>query len=166
MRAEEFQAIADFYPKCYVSLCCIVQEKELRMSSEQQVIDQCEALWKSTEKGEPARSVEADRQREGTYTNGFRNDIKTWEARHGDYIVRAKRVQWRTFNLAADTQGTRRVLEIVEGDKIIFRASEEAAGTKKNFGAEERYIGTDQIAAKPWQVDTGKVPPALEKVVA
>ena len=136
------------------------------MTTDQEMIERCEALWKSTQKGEPKRSAEADRKSEGTYTNGFRNDIETWEARRGDHIVRAKKVEWQTFNLAADTRGARRVLEIVEGNKIVFQATEEGAGTRENFGAGERHIGTDQIAAKPWRVSLGEVPSQLEEVAA
>ena len=137
------------------------------MSNKQRVAEKCEALWRhATKNRKPKHSTEADRKREGTYTNGFRNEIETWTLEQGTYTIRATRACWQTFNLAADTEGIRRILEILKSNKVVFKATEEGAGTRKNFGAEERYIGTDPIPAKHWKVDEGKVPSALEKIAA
>ena len=128
------------------------------MPKKQEVIEQCEALWKSNTQGHAESSTDANRESEGSYVQGYRNDINTWETKRGGYVVRTKKVAWQMFNLAADTKGTRRVLEIVKDGKVVFQATQEGAGTKKNFGAEERYTGTDTIDAKEWQVEIGTVP--------
>lgn len=129
--------------------------------------DRFEALWKlTTGRRKPVFSVEDDREPEGTYTNGFRNDIETWMRGQGAFTIQAAKIRWQKFSLAADESGTRRELEIRKGKRLVFKATEEGAGQRQRFGPAEIYEGTDELPAKPWQITEGKIPPSLERMVS
>lgn len=121
--------------------------------------DALEALWKRATVGTPARSVDANRERDGNYVRGFRKDNDTWEHQIAGYVITATRTDWQTFNLAADRDGTQRWLVVKQDGRVIFEAFQEGASTQTNFSApDERYGGKQQADAQPWQILQGEIP--------
>jgi hypothetical protein len=135
-------------------------------NNQQSTADKCEALFAFAAKDQdPVRTREGERESEGGYVNAWSDATEAWNLKHGDYIIRATHVRWQTLNLSADADGTRRILEILEGDKVIFRARQEGASTTKKFsGPDERYVGTENKPAGTWEVKEGEVPSALNIV--
>ena len=107
---------------------------------------------------------QADRKPEGTYTNGYRDSTASFTRELGGYKIVATTVTWLTMNLAADKNGVRFALNVFEGDEVAFSATREGDNFSKNFGAEERYIGTDFNQAGEWVVTEGEFPQTLEAV--
>lgn len=121
--------------------------------------DAIETLWTRATADTPTRSVSANRHRDGNYVTGYRDDTDTWVSQVGVYVVIATQVEWQTFNLAADSEGTRRRLEVKLDERVIFAAREEGASTRTYFsGADERYRGAQHTAAQSWQVIMGEIP--------
>lgn len=137
------------------------------MSSNQQVIDMCENLWGITTKGNDSiPSGGGDSRPEGTYSKGFRDDIETWTHEQDGLVIRAQQIHWRKWDLFADKNGKDRIIEILKGGELLFKATEKDVVTSKNFGPEERYIDTTSTPLCPWGVDTGKIPSELGNVLA
>lgn len=118
------------------------------------------------ENGERKTDVKADRERDGTYVSGYRDDITTATLQHGRYQIKATEDEFQRFNLAADTKGTNFDLEVHEEDKIVLRAHRDGVNTVKRFGPEERYEGTERTEATAWEIKEGEIPSALELVPA
>ena len=114
------------------------------------------------ETGTKTEKREADREPEGTYTRGYKNVTTTFSRELGGYQVVATRVDWLSMSLSADQNGTRFALKVHEGDEVAFSATREGANVSKNFGSEERYLGTDVNPAGEWMVIEGEFPPTLQ----
>ena len=118
----------------------------------------CVSLWDFvTGRGKPLYRVEGERHRDGSYINGYRNDIETWETEAGDRRLIAEHIRWQTFSLGADIEGTRRVLKIARDGEDVFVAVEEGARIQKNFGPGETYMGEVCGEALPWRIVTGTI---------
>jgi hypothetical protein len=116
----------------------------------------CEALWKRIAVGTPERSLDQARENDGYYVKGHRNDTETWTLAIDDLKLRATRVDWQNFNLAADDSGIRRIVEVLSADQLLFRADQNGATTRVKFvGADERHVGTDENPAEPWRITHG-----------
>lgn len=118
----------------------------------------CEALWHRVAHGVPERTVDSERDRDGNYIRGYRIDVDTWTLDFDVLKFHAMRIDWQTFNLASDCTGLRRVVEILKGDAVVFRADQDGARTEVKFtGADERYVGTQDTPAMPWRITRGDV---------
>lgn len=116
----------------------------------------CEALWRRLTHGVPERTVDSERDRDGNYIRGYRIDVDTWTLDFDVLKFHAMRIDWQTFTLAADCTGLRRVVEILNGDAVVFRADQDGARTEVKFtGADERYLGTQDTPATPWRITRG-----------
>jgi hypothetical protein len=117
-------------------------------------------------KKEKDREYQGDRQRAGSYVNGFKDFTTVAALQIKGFTVQATQVDWQTFNPGADKDGSRYVLKILKGTKVVLEATREGASTSKNFGYEERYIDTTQTPEGEWQVVQGEFPKKLQAVPA
>lgn len=118
----------------------------------------CEQIWELALKDtQPVSSCNTDRKPEGSYVSGFRDDIETWTKVVQGGKICATKTAWQKFDLGKDEKGTRRSVELFDGDSVVFRATQEGAITTQKFGAEEHIEREDHTPACEWKIDEGIV---------
>lgn len=124
------------------------------------VVKKCEELWAhATSKGERTETNEADRESEGSYINGFKKHTEIWTVQGSSFVLRAERVQFESFRLAADNSVSWRELILILDGHEAFRAHQEGRRTVSRFeGADERFVGKETIDPQPWTVVSGELP--------
>ena len=134
------------------------------MSKSTDAVKAYEALWLlATKNNTSVFSCDADRSKGGTYPTGYRNNIHTFTRAKGSYQLCAQLIDWKNFNPSRDAEGTRRVIEVLRSGAIVFRAVQEGRTVIQKFDARERPVGTEVEDPKPWAIDSGTIPPELER---
>lgn len=112
--------------------------------------------------GKSEREGDNDSKREGSYVRGVRTSTTTSTLATSGYTVQAVRIQTVSMSPAADITDNNSALTILQDEKTVFRAKRYDGGETKEFGAQERYLGTKTRRGGKWVVVQGTIPPDLD----
>ncbi len=112
--------------------------------------------------GKQETEVDAARERDGSYVSGYRNATTASTLEKDGLTIVATKVVWSTMAPGTDKDGTRYTFEVKRGEETLYKATREGASKSVNFGAEEKYEGTDKFPAQDWQDVAGELPKELQ----